>query len=173
MGIKKEIEKLLNGRGIEKKEKIVNESVFYDCNLPEQIEGYRLIELSEDIYRYEKINKEVLTLKLNMNYVCKNTIKQRKKVYGDSFKEIAKLESEFLGIKITPSQVAYKMAILKQVRINFIKAKLQEIKNTAESFDDIFILNQIKELNNGLEDSLKDYSNYLFISQNYAEYEAL
>lgn len=172
MGIKKEIEKLLNGRGIEKKEKIVNESVFYDCNLPEQIAGYRLIELSEDIYRYEKINKEVLNLKLNMNYVCKNTIKQRKKVYGDSFKEISKLESEYLGIKITPAMVAYKMAILKQVRINFIKAKLQELKSDI-NFDTYIVQTQIKELNKGLEDSLKDYSNYLFISQNYAEYEAL
>lgn len=167
-----EVKRLLNGRGIEKKEKIVNESVFYDCNLPEQIEGYRLIELSEDIYRYEKINKEVLTLKLNMNYVCKNTIKQRKKIYGNNFEEIARLESEYLGTTITPAMVAYRLAILKQVRINFIKAKLQELKSDI-NFDTYNVQTQIKELNKGLEDSIKDYNNYLFISKNYEEYEAL
>lgn len=117
-------------------------------------------------------NKEVLTLKLNMNYVCKDTIKQRKKVYGNNFEEISRLESEYLGIKITPSQVAYRMAILKQVRINFIKAKLQELKSDI-NFDTYIVQTQIKELNNGLEDSLRDYSNYLWISQNYSEYEAL
>lgn len=116
--------------------------------------------------------QEILTLKLNMNYVDKNVIKQRKRVYGNNFEEISRLESEYLGIKITPSQVAYKMAILKQVRINFIKAKLQELKQDI-NFDTYIVQTQIKELNNGLEDSLKDYSNYLWISQNYAEYEAL
>ena len=116
--------------------------------------------------------QEILTLELNMNYIDKNVIKQRKKIYGNNFEEISRLESEYLGIKIAPSQVAYKMAILKQVRINFIKAKLQELKDNPR-FSDYDIQIQIKELKNGLEDSLKDYNNYLFISQNYAEYEAL
>lgn len=31
-----------------------NCKVFYDCNIPPEIEGYKLIELSEDIYKYEK-----------------------------------------------------------------------------------------------------------------------
>ena len=30
---------------------------FYDCNLPKEIDGYKLIELSDDIYKYEKIVK--------------------------------------------------------------------------------------------------------------------
>lgn len=132
--MKKEVEKLLNGRG-----------------LPKQ---------------------EILTLELNMNYICKDTIKKRKAVYGDSFKEIAALESEYLGIKITPQQVAYKLAILKQVRINFIKAKLLELRDNPR-FSDYDIQIQIKDLRSGLEDSLKDFHNYLWISQNYAEYEAL
>lgn len=116
--------------------------------------------------------QEILTLKLNMNYVCKDIIRQRKKIYGDSFLEISRLESEYLGATITPAMVAYKLAILKQVRINFIKAKLQELKSDI-NFDTYIVQTQIKELNNGLEDSLKDYSNYLWISQNYAEYKAL
>lgn len=116
--------------------------------------------------------QEILTLELNMNYICKKTIQQRKKIYGDSFKEIARLESEYLGIKITPQQVAYKLAILKQVRINFIKAKLQELKQDI-NFDTYIVQTQIKDLRAGLEDSLKDYSNYRWISENYVEYEAL
>ncbi len=129
-----EVEKLLNGRGLPK--------------------------------------KEVLTLELNMNYICKKTIQQRKSIYGDSFKEIARLESEYLGFKITPQQVAYKLAILKKVRIDFIKSRLLELRDNPR-FSDYDIQIQIKDLNSGLEDSQKDYSNYLWISQNYAEYEAL
>lgn len=116
--------------------------------------------------------QEILTLELNMNYICKKTIQQRKKIYGNNFEEISRLESEYLGITITPSMVAYKLAILKQVRINFIKAKLQELRDNLR-FSDYDIQIQIKDLRSGLEDSIKDYSNYLFISQNYAEYEAL
>lgn len=116
--------------------------------------------------------QEILTLELNMNYICKKTIQQRKSIYGDSFKEIARLESEYLGFKITPQQVSYKLAILKQVRINFIKAKLQELKDNPR-FSDYDIQIQIKELKNGLEDSQKDFHNYLWIALNYQEYEKL
>lgn len=108
----------------------------------------------------------------NPNYVDKNIIRQRKKIYGNNFEEIAKLQSEYLGIEISAKDVAMTLAILKQVRINFIKAKLQELKQDI-NFDTYIVQTQIKELNNGLEDSLRDYSNYLFISQNYEEYEAL
>ena len=102
----------------------------------------------------------------------KNIIKQRKKIYGDSFKEISRLQSEYLGIEITPSQVAKTLAILKEVRINFIKTKLQELKDSPR-FSDYDIQIQIKDLNAGLEDSKKDMANYLWISENYEEYEAL
>lgn len=135
MGIKKEIEKLLNGRGLPIKDK-------------------------------------VLTLELNMNYICKETIKKRKAIYGNNFKKISELESEYLGITITPQQVSYKLAILKQVRINFIKEKLQDFRNDI-NFDTYIVQKEIEQLRNGLEDSLKDFSNYLWISENYEEYEAL
>ena len=102
----------------------------------------------------------------------KNIIKQRKKIYGDSFEEISRLQSEYLGIEITPKQVAKSLAILKEVRINFIKTKLQELKDSPR-FSDYDIQIQIKDLNAGLEDSKKDYANYLWISENYEEYEAL
>ena len=102
----------------------------------------------------------------------KNIIKQRKKIYGDSFKEIAKLQSEYLGIEITPKQVAKSLAILKEVRINFIKTKLQSLRDVP-NFNDYIIQVEIRNLTNGLEDSKKDYANYLWISENYEEYEDL
>ena len=104
--------------------------------------------------------------------ICKETIKRRKQIYGDSFKEIARLQSEYLEIEITPKQVAKSLAILKEVRINFIKTKLQELKDSPR-FSDYDIQIQIKDLNAGLEDSKKDMANYLWISENYEEYEAL
>ena len=104
--------------------------------------------------------------------ICKETIRRRKAIYGNNFEEIAKLQSEYLGIEITPSQVAKSLAILKEVRINFIKAKLQRLKDIP-NFNDCIIQIEIKDLNNGLEDSKKDMANYLWISENYEEYEAL
>ena len=104
--------------------------------------------------------------------IDKETIKRRKKIYGDSFKEIARLQSEYLEIEITPKQVAKSLAILKQVRIDFIKARLETLRNVP-NFNDCIIQIEIKDLNNGLEDSKKDMANYLWISENYEEYESL
>ena len=104
--------------------------------------------------------------------ICKETIKRRKKIYGDSFKEIARLQSEYLEIEITPKQVAMTLAILKKVRIDFIKARLETLRNVP-NFNDCIIQIEIRDLTNGLEDSKKDYANYLWISENYEEYEAL
>ena len=104
--------------------------------------------------------------------ICKETIRRRKKIYGDSFKEIARLQSEYLEIEITPKQVAKSLAILKQIRIDFIKARLETLRNVP-NFNDCIIQIEIRDLTNGLEDSKKDMANYLWISENYEEYEAL
>ncbi len=104
--------------------------------------------------------------------IDKEIIKRRKEIYGDSFKEIARLQSEYLEIEITPKQVAKSLAILKEVRINFIKLKLQSLRDV-QNFNDYIIQIQIKDLNNGLEDSKKDLANYNWIHDNYEEYEIL
>ena len=104
--------------------------------------------------------------------ICKETIRRRKKIYGDSFKEIARLQSEYLEIEITPKDVAKTLAILKKVRIDFIKARLETLRNVP-NFNDCIIQIEIRDLTNGLEDSKKDMANYLWISENYEEYEAL
>lgn len=104
--------------------------------------------------------------------IDKETIKRRKEIYGDSFKEIAKLQSEFLGIEITPSQVAKSLAILKKVRIDFIKKSMLKLKQSKDFYTSI-VQDDIKTLNDALEDSLKDFENYMWISLNYDEYEKL
>ena len=104
--------------------------------------------------------------------IDKETIKRRKKIYGDSFKEIARLQSEYLEIEITPKQVAKSLAILKKVRIDFIKARLETLRNVP-NFNDCIIQIEIRDLTNGSEDSKKDMANYLWISENYEEYESL
>lgn len=133
--MKNEVEKLLNGRGLQQDSKTNN-------------------------------------FELNMNYICKDTIKKRKAVYGNNFPKIAALQTEYLGYKVAPKDVAMSLAILKRVRIDFIKSKLQLLKKDVD-FDSVFIQLQIKDLNHGLEDSLKDYNNYLWIALNYDEYEKL
>ena len=104
--------------------------------------------------------------------IDKEIIKRRKAIYGNNFPAISKLQSEYLGIEITPSQVAKTLAILKQVRIDFIKTKLQSLRDIP-NFSDYIIQVEIRDLTNGLEDSKKDMANYLWISENYEEYEAL
>ena len=100
--------------------------------------------------------------------ICKKTIKQRKAIYGNSFPEIAKLQSEYYDREITAKDVAMTLAILKKVRIDFIKSKLEDLKEK-----DYITQIEVKDLKNGLEDSIKDYNNYLWIATNYDEYEKL
>ena len=104
--------------------------------------------------------------------ICKETIKRRKEIYGNNFEEIARLQSEYYDFEVTPKDVAMTLAILKKVRIDFIKARLEELKYSPR-FSDYDIQIQIKDLNDGLEDSIKDYDNYLWVSTNYEEYEKL
>ena len=100
--------------------------------------------------------------------ICKKTIQQRKAIYGNNFPQIAKLQSEYYDREITAKDVAMTLAILKKVRIDFIKSKLEDLKEK-----DYITQIEVKDLKNGLEDSIKDYNNYLWIATNYDEYEKL
>ncbi len=104
--------------------------------------------------------------------IDKETIKRRKEIYGNNFPEISRLQSEYLGIEITPSQVAKSLAILKKVRIDFIKKSILKLKQSKDFYTSI-VQDDIKTLNDALEDSLKDFENYMWISLNYDEYEKL
>ena len=100
--------------------------------------------------------------------ICKETIKRRKAIYGNNFEEISRLQSEYYDFEVTPKDVAMTLAILKKVRIDFIKSKLEDLKEK-----DYITQIEVKDLKNGLEDSIKDYNNYLWIATNYDEYEKL
>lgn len=104
--------------------------------------------------------------------INKQIIKQRKEVYGNNFPQIADSWSRYLNIQVAPKDVAFMMAELKEVRINFIKNRLQDLKNS-DAFDTPIIQAEIKTLNYGLEDSKTDKENYLWIGTNYKEYENL
>ena len=104
--------------------------------------------------------------------ICKETIRRRKAIYGNNFEEIARLQSEYYDFEVTPKDVSMTLAILKKVRIDFIKARLETLRNVP-NFNDCIIQIEIRDLTNGLEDSKKDMANYLWISENYEEYEAL
>ena len=104
--------------------------------------------------------------------ICIETIKKRKAVYGNNFPEIARLQSEYFKRDFTPQDVAMSLAILKEVRINFIRKQLLELKKDI-NFNSYLIQIQIKNLNEGLEDSKKDHENYLWIAKNYKKYEQI
>lgn len=101
--------------------------------------------------------------------ICKDTIKKRKAVYGNNFPQIAELQSKYFGFEVTPKDVAMSLAILKQVRIDFIKSELLKLRDDT-NFDTYMVQVQIKSFNEALEDSKKDYENYLWIATNYDEY---
>lgn len=93
------------------------------------------------------------------------TIKQRKSVYGDNFKPISESWSAELNQDITPKQVAKLMALMKQVRIDMTKQKIEN-----QEYDSPYGL---KDLVDSLEDSETDKANYDFIYYNFKEYEEL
>lgn len=108
--------------------------------------------------------------------VCKETIRQRKRVYGNNLKDIALLWNEYfkecgvLNKPITEKDVAKSMALMKETRLNNIKNRLNQLR---DNMHDVSVAYQIKELNIALEDTKKDLANYNFIAENYEEYEAL
>lgn len=77
--------------------------------------------------------------------INKDIIKQRKQQYGNNFPDIAKKWSKYLNKEITPKEVAMLMALMKQVRVDMSQT----------------------------EDSITDRENYLWIYENYTEYESL
>ncbi len=92
--------------------------------------------------------------------ICKDTIRKRKEIYGNNFPQIAELQSKYYGFTVTPKDVAMSLAILKQVRVDFIKSKLQELKES-KYFDSHKTQKELNDLRAGLEDSKKDLENYL------------
>ena len=102
--------------------------------------------------------------------IDKNLIKERKRVYGNNFEDIARVWEAYLSKKlgvigrfsITPEDVAKMMMLMKECRIDAISKKLEEC-----SYDEEVLLRT------ALQDSLDDRDNYEWIAENYEEYERL
>jgi hypothetical protein len=96
-------------------------------------------------------------------------IKQRKSQYGSNFESIARKWSTYLNTdKETdgPVLVAKMMALMKEARIEAIFEKMKEL----DPFDDKL---ELVQLECSLIDSRKDQANYLWIANNYKEYQEL
>jgi hypothetical protein len=112
-----------------------------------------------------------MTYKEIMKYVDKDIIRERKRIYGSNFEDIAKIWTfrlskklgVFDGFKLTEQDVAMMMADMKKVRKRQIEERLKVATNEKE----------IQELKLALEDTLKDMANYLYIAFYYHEYKEL
>ena len=99
-----------------------------------------------------------------MENVNKVLVSQRKKVYGNNFPDMSKTWGEYIDAELTPEQAAYMMYLLKVSRENHIIRLLENYTGTEEN---------LKKLNDSLEDTRYDKNSYLWISNNYEEYLSL
>ena len=105
--------------------------------------------------------------------IDKDLIKQKKEVYGDNFAPICERWNSYLGIKITPKDVAMMMALLKETRVAHIKKNLADLKETPDFLTDKSLQFKYKRLKDSLDDSVADKANYLFIATNFEEYQKI
>lgn len=56
---------------------------FYDCNIPPKVDGYACIELSDDIYKYEKM------VKITRVEIVGRNGREFSKILNDSFYEVS------------------------------------------------------------------------------------
>lgn len=130
--------------------------------------------------------------------VNKKLIKKRKEQYGDNFPKIAESWNKYFFDKnpffkaITKEDVAMLMAHMKKTRIkNILKHQItNNIHRLTSNFD---YMNKLEKINfndkriefinedldilfndiNSLKDNIEDFSNYVWIANNYEEYERL
>jgi len=110
--------------------------------------------------------------------INKELIKQRKEQYGSNFKDIEDKWNEYLqqnkGLEylVTIMDVCNLMALMKTARIEAIELKIQELneleKGSSRCTDRIY-----DKLQESLKDSIEDRSNYLWIANNFKEYEEM
>lgn len=70
---------------------VKNSEIFYDCNYPEEIDGYKIVEVDEDLYKYVKIESEKNIVDKNNNETNENNDNlkiETKQKEIDNFKEI-------------------------------------------------------------------------------------
>lgn len=105
--------------------------------------------------------------------VNKELLKQEKMIFGDDFTPVCESWSMYLGIKITPKDVAMMMAQMKDTRIKFVQDRLNDLKDKPD-----FLINRetqeaYKIYKNTLDESKQKKTHYLFIATNFEEYKNL
>lgn len=102
--------------------------------------------------------------------VDKELLKKEKMVFGSDFTPICESWSVYLGIKITPKDVAMMMAQMKDTRIKFIQNKLNDLKEKPSFLIDNDIQEVYKIYKASLDEATQKKTHYLFIATNYDEY---
>ncbi len=125
----------------------------------------------------KKVNFE----EIEETYLDIETIKERKKLYGNNLPEIASLWNQDLTLfqrifctKCSPARIALLLAYVKVSRINKTRIKLNEILRQCDPkidmTDEKNYSKEYLDTKNAFTDSCKDYANYMWISKNYQAY---
>jgi galactose-1-phosphate uridylyltransferase len=105
--------------------------------------------------------------------VDKELLKKEKMIYGDDFTPVCESWSMYLGVKITPKDVAMMMAQMKETRIKFIQNKLNDLKDKPNFLVDNNYQELYKIFKSSLDDNNQKKAHYLFIATNFDEYKNL
>lgn len=105
--------------------------------------------------------------------IDKEKLKEEKMIYGDDFTPVCENWSEYLGVKITPKDVAMMMASMKDTRVKSIQDKLNNLKDEPGFLVDNELQEKYKILKNSLDENIQKKAHYLFIATNFNEYQKL
>jgi galactose-1-phosphate uridylyltransferase len=105
--------------------------------------------------------------------VDKELLKKEKMVFGSDFTPVCESWSMYLGVKITPKDVAMMMAQMKETRIKFIQNKLNDLKDKPNFLVDNNYQELYKIFKSSLDDNNQKKAHYLFIATNFDEYKNL
>ena len=105
-----------------------------------------------------------------MKKVDKELLEKEKTVYGDNFEPICESWSLYLGVKITPKDVAMMMAQMKDTRVKYIQNKLNDLKEKPNFLIDNNLQEAYKMFKFSLDENNQKKAHYLFIATNYNEY---
>ncbi|AXX89317.1 hypothetical protein CKA55_07380 [Arcobacter suis] len=103
----------------------------------------------------------------------KNLLKKEKELLGNNLPEIAQSWNSYLGLKLTPKDVAMMLSFKEEIKVKVIQDRLNDLKEKTG----FLINNDLQEVYNtykiykNLSD--RDKKNYLFIATNYDEYLSL
>ena len=105
--------------------------------------------------------------------VNKELLKQEKMIFGDDFTPVCESWSMYLGIKITPKDVAMMMAQMKDTRVRYIQEKLNNIKDKTGFLKDHELQEDFRLQKNLLAENQQKKAHYLFIATNFEQYKKL